>query len=133
MKYQPVVDALHAQYGSRGWSIEVLPWVVGARGTLDTHGIQYALNFIGVPDEKRLGLLRKSAVASVEGLQYMHRVRHSASSLLPAGPDPPAPASLRKRKRSETEGNVMETMRRWKRLVHDPVRLHFQAPRIGSG
>ena len=74
-KYQPVVDALHAQYGSRGWSIEVLPWVVGTRGTLDTHGIQYALNFIGVPDEKRLGLLRKSAVASVEGLQYMHRVR----------------------------------------------------------
>ena len=39
MKYQPVVDALHAQYGSRGWSIEVLPWVVGTRGTLDTHEI----------------------------------------------------------------------------------------------
>ena len=62
-----------------GWRVEVLPWVVGVRGVLDVAGITHAAEFLGVPTQKRQGLLRATAVVSVEALEYLHRVRKSAN------------------------------------------------------
>ena len=43
-------------------------------------GIEQAMAFMEVPAAKRKGLLRKSAVTSVEALEYLHRVRRSGKA-----------------------------------------------------
>jgi hypothetical protein len=42
--------------------------------------IQQAMAFMELPAAKRKGLLRKSAVASAEALEYLHRVRRSGNA-----------------------------------------------------
>ncbi len=43
-------------------------------------GIQQAMAFMEIPVTKRKDLLRKSAVASAEALEYLHRVRSSGNA-----------------------------------------------------
>ena len=127
-KYQPLAEALAQRHGSSGWKVHVLPWVVGVRGVVDAEGIQRAMAILEVPPGKRQGLLRKSAVASVESLVNMHRVRISGVTRVrtdrEGGSSLEPPAASRKRRRAE--GDAGQTMERWKRLVTDPMRRNFQ-------
>ncbi len=86
-KYQDLASILRERFGRQGWKVQVFPWVIGvrgvlqvegiqqARGVMHVEGIQQAMAFMEVPAAKRKGLLRKSAAASVEALEYLHRVR----------------------------------------------------------
>ena len=70
--YDGLARAL-TQLNSQGrWRVEVLPWVLGGRGVLDVAGITRAAGFLSVPAQKRQGLLRATAVASVEALEFLH-------------------------------------------------------------
>ena len=67
--------------------VEVLLRVDGIRRVLDVAGITRALGFLGVPAQKGQGLLRATAVASVEALEFLHRVCESANQkCTPVGP-----------------------------------------------
>ena len=127
-KYQPLAEALVQCQESSGWKVHVLPWVVGVRGVVDAEGIQRAMTILEVPPSKRQGLLRKSAVASVDSLVYMHRVRMSGTTRVrtdrTSGSSLELPGTSRKRRRAE--GDAGQTMERWKRLVIDPMRRNFQ-------
>jgi len=123
-KYQALADALLEQ-ASCGWSVQVLPWVVGVRGVVDAAGIQRAMAYLEIPTSKRGGLLRKSAVASVEALVYMHKVRTSGASrasIQAVARQADAPAEGRVSKRSRGAGEAGSCMERWKRLATDPMR-----------
>ncbi len=76
-KYQDLASTLRKRFGRQGWKVQVLPWMVGVKGFLHVESIEQAMAFMEVPATKRKGLLRKSAVASVEALEYLHRVRRS--------------------------------------------------------
>ena len=126
-KYQRIVDALHTNYGSRGWEVAVLPWVVGVRGVTDAAGIREAMEFLGIPSSQWTTILRKSAVASVEALEYLHKLRNSPQQFLPPELERTSVASG-KRKRAGTTS----TLERWRRLATDPVRRSFQDHRRTS-
>lgn len=126
VKYQPLVEALRKHYVHQGWAVQVLPWVAGVRGVLDTKGITAALAFLEIPRTRWRNLLRTTAVASVESLVFMHRVRRSEGvhiPFVPAGPISPEPVPGRARKRKWTGEDSAGTMRRWKRLTADPMRV----------
>ncbi len=78
-KHQDLANSLMAQFQSQGWRVQILPWVVGTRGVLGTDGISKAMVFMEVPEQRRKDLLRRTAVASVEALVFMHRVRKSGN------------------------------------------------------
>ncbi len=80
-KYQDLANSLpvSAQFRSQGWRVQVLPWVVGPRGVLDADGISKAMVFMEVPEQRRKDLLRRTAVASVKALVFMHRLRKSGN------------------------------------------------------
>ncbi len=59
--------------------MQVLPLVIGTRGVLDADGISKAMVFMEVPEHRRKDLLRRTAVASVEALVFMHRDRKSGN------------------------------------------------------
>ena len=123
-KYQALADALLEQ-ASSGWSVQVLPWVVGVRGVVDAAGIQRAMAYLEIPASKRGGLLRKSAVASVEALAYMHKVRTSGASrasIQAVARQAAAPADGRVSKRSRGALEAGSCMERWKKLATDPMR-----------
>ncbi len=77
-----------------------------------------------VPATKRMGLLRKSAVASVEAVEYLHRVRRSGN------------ARVRNRFMGELSmkgglngkragGDAAQCLDRWRRLVMNLMRASY--------
>jgi len=116
--YGPLMAALRNLYGGQDWTVEVLPWVVGVRGILDATGIQRAFAFLDIPVQRRQGLLRTTAVASVQSFAFLHRVRQSANPrrILMDGLEQVVP---RKRKRGE---EAACTWQRWQRLRTDSMR-----------
>jgi hypothetical protein len=48
-KYAPIPLALQ-HYIHTGWSIEVLPWVVGIRGFVGTKHLHAALEYLAIPE-----------------------------------------------------------------------------------
>jgi len=126
--YAGLACALMEPSSQAGWRVEVLPWVVGVRGVLDVAGITHAADFLGIPTQKRQGLLRATAVASVEALEYLHRVRKSANPRrVPVGPGVHFGVDRgKKRKRGEAAEN---TWTRWQRLARDPMRLRLKRAR----
>jgi hypothetical protein len=101
--------------------VVVLPWVVGVRGVTDARGIRAAMEFLGIPSSQWSAILRRSAVASVEALEYLHKLRNSPQQFIPPELER-EPATSGKRQRAGT----MCTLERWKRLATDPVRRSFQ-------
>ena len=107
--------------------MEVLPWVVGVRGVLDTTGIQQAMAFLELPALKRKEILRMSATASVEALVHMHRVRKSGASResireVDAGQEGLTEERGPKRRRGGESASPC--LDRWKRLRTDAPRAH---------
>ncbi len=49
LKYGSVRSALH-HYIREGWTIEILPWVIGIRGLADTANVQKALSFLATSE-----------------------------------------------------------------------------------
>ena len=47
-KYAPILSALQ-YYIQAGWTIEILPWVVGIRGLANTKHLHAALAFLDIP------------------------------------------------------------------------------------
>jgi hypothetical protein len=120
-KYLPILHSL-SHYVRLGWSVAVLPWISGIRGILDTEGIETALAHLDIPPRYWCEVLRRTAIASVESLHFMHRVRYSLGSLSAAAGDVEPPftpdVSLSGGKRKcPTPGDAVETMSRWKRLA----------------
>jgi hypothetical protein len=117
-KYGPVRSALH-HYIREGWTIEILPWVIGIRGLTDTASLQQALSFLDISQQKWRDIIEDSVLASVRALAYLHRIRYSSSNRNPT-PDKLEQQMLnartsRKRRRPRTES--MEEMRqRWTKL-----------------
>ena len=117
-KYCPIKAALH-YYIREGWTIEILPWVIGIRGLADTVHLQTALSFLDIPQQKWAAIIEDSVLASVRALAYMHRIRYSGSNRKPAmdkvDQQMPNARTGRKRRRPTTE-SIGELRLRWKKL-----------------
>jgi hypothetical protein len=77
-KYAPILLAL-LHYIHTGWSIEILPWVVGIRGFADTKHINTALEYLTMPKSQWEAMIEDSVLASVRALVYMHKIRYSGA------------------------------------------------------
>ncbi len=75
-KHGPVRSALH-HYIHEGWTIEILPWVIGIRGLADTASLSY----LDISQQKWRDIIEDSVLASVRALTYMHKVRYSQSTV----------------------------------------------------
>jgi hypothetical protein len=128
-KYKDLANTLRERFGRQGWKVQVLPWVVGVRGVLHVEGIEQAMAFMEVPAAKRKGLLRKSAVASVEALEYLHRVRRSGKDRVRNRVM--GEVSERRHKRKREGGDPAQCLDRWRRLVTDPMRASFLGRQAG--
>jgi len=127
-KYQDLASTLRERFGHQGWKVQVLPWVVGVRGVLHVEGIEQAMAFMEVPAAKRKGLLRKSAVASVEALEYLHRVRRSGKDRVR---NRVMEVSERRHKRKGEGGDAAQCLDRSMRLVRDPMRASCLGRYVG--
>ena len=67
-------------YVNSGWTVDILPWVVGARGIVGRDRLAPALDFLDIPKQKWTGIIESTVRASVEELVYMNGVRFSLSS-----------------------------------------------------
>ncbi len=92
-------------------------------------GIEQALGFMEVPAAKRKGLLQKSAVASVEALEYLHRVRRSGKTRVRNRVM--GEVSERRHKRKREGGDAAQCLDRWRRLARDPMRARFLGRQAG--
>ena len=128
VRYDDLARAIAQIRSPARWQVDVLPWVVGVRGVLDVAGITRAVEFLGVPAQKRQGLLRATAVAYVEALKYLHRARKSANPRrTPVGPGLHFSVSRgKKRKRGES---AVYTWNRWQRFSQDPMPLGLKRAR----
>ena len=125
LKYQLIVDALEPLTAD-GWKVEVLPWVAGVRGILDTQGIGKAARFLDIPQAHHTALLQKSALASVESLVFLHRVRYAPQQPSSFDKDNPPPSSFKKhvaarRTLKRLRHDAKDCLQRWKRLRTDVV------------
>ena len=77
--YSPSITALK-DYINSGWTVEILPWVVAARGMVRVNLLTPALDFLEIPKQKWSGKIESVVRASVEELAYRHRIRFSISS-----------------------------------------------------
>jgi len=116
-KYQVIVDALNTLI-NEGWRIEVLPWVVGVRGVLDTTGINKAAGFLDIPHRHLPALLRKTALASVTSLVFLHCVRY-APSFDKDNPSPPSKKKHVPARQTLRRHDATDCLQRWKRLRTD--------------
>ena len=128
LKYQLIVDALEP-LEDEGWKVEVLPWVSGVRGVLDVKGICQAAKFLEIPQTHHPALLQKTALASVESLVFLHRVRSAPQQPTSFDKDNPTPLSFKKivparRTRKRLRHDATDCLQRWKRL-----RMDFAYPR----
>ena len=127
--YGPLVEAL-GHYNDSGWSVKILPWVVGARGMVQERAMYHALEFIEVPKTFWRPIIEDTVLASISALAFMHRIRFS----------PPAHVQLSKATNPGLQINSVDgflqcgtkrkndcmyegldtVMERWRRIVATP-------------
>ena len=81
-KYAPILSARALQYYIQaGWTIEILPWVVGIRRLANTKHLHAALAFLDIPRQKWKDVIdsEDSVLASVRALAYMHTIRNAGA------------------------------------------------------
>ena len=71
--YSPLEEALD-HYTNSGWTAQVFPWVVGVRGLIDTTHIYALLEFLEIPGKCRKLAVKRTVLASVKALYFMHQV-----------------------------------------------------------
>jgi len=121
--YGPLVEAL-GHYSDSGWSVKILPWVVGARGLVQEKAMAQALEYLEVPKTVWRSIIEDTVLASVSALAFMHRTRFSPPTLVEAV-STKMPANgvddfLRcgaKRKNDIMHEGLDATMARWRRMV----------------
>jgi len=122
--YGPLLTAL-SFYTESGWTVQILPWVVGARGLIQKRHMCNALEFLEVPHRKQQSIIEGTVQASIAALAFMHRTRFSART---AGPSPLSSSSKAdppvldlqgkgKRKAQNGPGDLGAIMMRWKRMA----------------
>jgi len=122
--YGPLLTAL-SFYTESGWTVQILPWVVGARGLIKKRHMCNALEFLEVPHRKQQSIIEGTVQASIAALAFMHRTRFSART---AGPSPLSSSSKAdppvldlqgkgKRKTQNGPGDLGAIMMRWKRMA----------------
>jgi hypothetical protein len=122
--YEPLHTALSG-YTDDGWDVQVLPWVIGARGLIQIQHMESALKFLEIPRRKWQSIIDETVYAAVAALAFMHRTRfsvHSASS----GPGPGTvdnsadyiPRCGAKRRASALSKDYTAIMTRWKRMAN---------------
>jgi hypothetical protein len=65
--YAPLKVALQ-QYPASGWTVEILPWVVGIRGLLKVSVFTPIFKFLSIPKSQRTALLEETALESAKAL-----------------------------------------------------------------
>ena len=126
--YAPLLDALRA-YVAEGWTIEILPWVVGVRGLLVKASTWHVLDFLSVPRKSWDSVIEGAAIASVKAFYFLHQVRCKA--LHPSNPakgqrknfdtDDPRRSCNRKRSRRSDE-DYNETRKKWQQMERNTRR-----------
>ena len=133
-KYAPILPALQ-HYTDRGWSVEILPWVIGIRGLTDTGHLHQALQYLDIPKQRWPLIIADSALASVRGLAYMHGIRYSASRPGSTGESedlPPIAARRSKTRPSHSTEHVAATRQRWTNLLLNVRRTSRHGTRSNS-
>ena len=74
----PILSALQ-YYIQAGWTIEILPWVVGFRGLANTKHLHAAVAFLDIPRQKWKDMIEDYVLASVRALAYMHKIRYAGA------------------------------------------------------
>ena len=120
-----------SSYTESGWTVQVLPWVVGARGLIQTRNMRNALEFLDVPHGKWQSIIDCTVGASIAALAFMHSTRFAARI---AGLSPVSPGSItvppvfeasgkRKRKAQAGQGDLGAIMMCWKKMAAASLRL----------
>ena len=127
--YSPLVDAL-GHYSDSGWSVQILPWVVGARGLVQERYMHHALKYLEVPKKVWRPIIEETVLASISALAFMHRIRFSPHVLVRLSEARnPSPQMSRvedflqcgaKRKNGCMHEGLDTTMARWRRMVANP-------------
>ena len=118
-KYAPILPALQ-HYSDRGWSVGILPWVIGIRGLTDTGHLHQALQYLDIPKQRWPLIIADSVLASVRGLAYMHGIRYSASRPGSTGESedlPPIAARRGEARPNHSTEHVAATRQRWTNLL----------------
>ena len=121
--YSPLVEAL-GHYSDSGWSVKILPWVVGARGLVQEKAMAHALEYLEVPKAVWSPIIEDTVLASISALAFMHRIRFSPSTPAEAG-RPRLPTNGvddftqcgAKRKNDNMHEGLDATVTRWRRMV----------------
>jgi len=118
--YAPLKIALQ-RYPASGWTVEILPWVVGVRGILKTSMFTPIFKFLSIPTIRRTSLLEETALESVKAFYFLHQTRSAIihpQNLLSGGfpADDAGRSCNRKRKRRSIEDYV-ETRKKWKQMA----------------
>ena len=82
--YAPLLTAL-SSYTESGWTIQILPWVVGARGLIQTSNMSNALDFLEVSHGKWQSVIDSTVQASIAALAFMNNMWFAACT---TGPSP---------------------------------------------
>ena len=118
--YAPLKIALQ-RYPASGWTVEILPWVVGVRGILKTSMFTPIFKFLSIPTIRRTSLLEETALESVKAFYFLHQTRRAIihpQNLLSGGfpADDAGRSCNRKRKRRSIQDYV-ETRKNWKQMA----------------
>ncbi len=114
--YAPLITAL-SYYTESGWQVQILPWVVGARGLVQKCHKREALEYLEVPQGKQQSIIDDTVEASIAALAFMSRTWFSALSrptLQSPNTDPPVfdPRGKHKHKAKDGPGNLEAVMTR---------------------
>ena len=133
--YTPLITALQ-DYVDSGWTVRILPWVVGARGMIKRSHLTDALEFLEIPRQKWATIIDCTIRTSLEGLAYMNQIRFSISQQNNTfDTDDPKESRVtqerllsvgRKRKIPKNGDDLQAMQLRWRRIVgargHQPQR-----------
>ena len=123
MRYTPLLTALQ-QYAESGWTIRILPWIVGARGLICEQHLTSALDFLGIPQSRWSVIIASTVQESIETLACMHKIRYSmqCKQTISTIKDPGPRSILQdqslsrgtKRKRSTQTDDLHVLQKKWK-------------------
>ena len=118
--YAPIKVALQ-KYPASGWTVEILPWVVGIRGLLKVSTFAPIFKFLIIPHSLRINLLEETAFESAKAFYFLHQTRRAAihpQNLVTGSfsTDDAGRSCNRKRKRRSVE-MYAETRKKWKQIA----------------
>jgi ribonuclease HI len=127
--YGPLVEAL-GHYSDSGWSVKILPWVVGARGLVLEQAMHHALEYLEVPKTFWRPIIEDTVLASISALAFMHRIRFSPPALVQHSEAINPSLQINrmddflqcgaKRKNGSMHEGLDTTMVRWRKMVATP-------------